>query len=176
MHVPLLCICWAALAQSELPTKKKNKKKNISFSQAQELSGGFIGNLCSWVRFLLLAWAHTLILQLCLLKCKFPSWCNGGGGGSSGGGRAKTCSRRMGEGCEGEWKPVGPGGAGTIGGICGGWRGGSLIGSMWLSDTLGCWAPQRISKLGMETKGDGVIRRMPVRCHDVCFTKRFTVN
>lgn len=52
MHVRVLCICWAALAQSELPTKKNIY---ISFSPAQELSGGFIGNLCSWVRFLLLA-------------------------------------------------------------------------------------------------------------------------
>lgn len=33
----------------------------ISFSPAQESSGGFIGNLCSWVRFLLFAWTHTLI-------------------------------------------------------------------------------------------------------------------
>lgn len=71
---------------------------------------------------------------------------------------------------------MGAGGVGTIGGICGGRRGGSLIGSMWLSDTLGCGAPQRISKPRMETKGDGVIRLMPARCHEVCFTKRFTVD
>lgn len=58
------------------------------------------------------------------------------------------------------------------GSAAGGRRGGSLIGSMWLSDTLGCWAPQRISKVGVETKGDGVIPRR----REVCFPKQFTFS